>query len=220
MTASPRRAQRIGYLVGALLGLAALVLPWLPGLQSLNTTGPPNIGHGNLACQDCHLPASQNKNKNPLETTYPFGYLTVSTKQCQSCHKRPGDLHNVDHYRKKPRFAKARARIAPHKCNSCHKQHSGKRVTIAPSFCSHCHQTFKLEHDPIKPSHKTLAHKNQWNTCLGCHDYHGNHVRRTPKQHDKALPLSRVLSYFQSGPSPYSKEKIRKPKKPKRKSGK
>lgn len=54
--AHPRRRQHLGLTIGAVVGLACVVLLQWPGWEHLHTKGPMNTGHAMLACQDCHQP--------------------------------------------------------------------------------------------------------------------------------------------------------------------
>ena len=74
-------------------------------------------------------------------------------------------------------------------------------------FCTHCHQDTSLEDDPITPTHVELVRRGSWNTCLQCHDFHGNHVRDTPLRLEEGVPEALILEYFLGGPSPYGDEK-------------
>jgi hypothetical protein len=52
------------------------------------------------------------------------------------------------------------------------------------------------------PHHQLIASK-KWNTCVQCHDYHGNHLRVTPVRLQDTLKLSQVIVYWQGGQDPY-----------------
>jgi hypothetical protein len=59
---------------------------------------------------------------------------------------------------------------------------------------------------PASPTHAELTTQGRWDTCMACHDYHGNHTQRVPTQMSRAVPQADVLSYFRGGPSPYGTE--------------
>ena len=107
-----------------------------------------------------------------------FGHQPVTNATCLECHDRPNDRHPVFRFFE-PRFAEAREQIQPQYCLSCHLEHSGKRVTTFEiTSCVHCHKDITLNHDPTTISHEDLIEAGQWESCLGCHDFHGNHVMK------------------------------------------
>jgi hypothetical protein len=61
----------------------------------------------------------------------------------------------------------------------------------------------KIEHDPVDVSHRELVATQQWNTCLGCHDYHGNHAAKAPRKVVHSHSLDAIRRYFDGGRSPY-----------------
>lgn len=65
-----------------------------------------------------------------------------------------------------------------------------------------------MKKDPISISHKRLVKSKQWKTCLGCHDFHGNHEMNLKTNVNEATSPKTLLDYFDTGISPYSKEKI------------
>src|SRR4029453_6484387 len=91
-----------------------------------------------------------------------------------------------------PRFAEARTELGAQSCVSCHREHKGKRVTVAPTSCSTCHQDIDLKPEPLDVSHRELAASKQWSTCLGCHDYHGNHKRVVQTRLEDAIPVAEI----------------------------
>ena len=64
------------------------------------------------------------------------------------------------------------------------------------------------------PSHAVLAANKQWDTCLQCHDFHGNHRRVTPKVAAGMIDRAAVDAYLTSGPDPYGTVKTAKAKEP------
>lgn len=175
-----------------------------------------NTGHEDLKCKSCHKPAPgtvrQQLQANLRyvlglrETAADFGQQDVGNEICLGCHDRPKDRHPVYRFLE-PRFAKAREQIQPQFCISCHLEHQGKRVTREESgYCVNCHKETKLKKDPINISHEQLIAQDRWESCLGCHDFHGNHVMKTKRVVEEAWSPERVRAYFGGGPSPYPKE--------------
>lgn len=216
-------SARIGYWTGlGVTCLAFIVLLW-PGQERFHALGPVNTGHANLACQDCHLLAPGTARQQIQANlrywlgmrTHPvaFQHQPVTNGQCLACHERPKDNHPTHRFNE-PRFAEARSAIHPELCASCHREHQGVRVTMELTFCSHCHQTLGLKNDPLDQKHDELVAANDWTSCMGCHDFHGNHVMQLKTKIADALPLENVLAYFRGAPSPYSDEKMYTAKEP------
>lgn len=82
------------------------------------------------------------------------------------------------------------------------------RATVAsPDYCQHCHEETQMKKDPLDISHETLVSTERWDTCLGCHDFHGNHVMEVPlRVHDATSP-DLIQAYLRGGDSPYPAEK-------------
>lgn len=207
-----RRRRRLGAALGSALGgLAVAAILW-PGLQQLRTPGPMNVGHEPLECASCHRAApgttrqqlqSNARSAIGLRTaSVDFGSRPVGNDVCQGCHERPNDRHPVYRFLE-PRFAEARAAIAPHECTSCHGEHVGRRATVEPDACRHCHAELSLASDPIAPTHADLVADGEWTTCLACHDFHGNHASAAPTTLAEALPEGAIRAYLAGGPSPY-----------------
>jgi hypothetical protein len=201
---------------GILCTLVLIVFLSLPQQEYLHKKGPMITGHTDLSCQSCHQKAKgtmrqqiQAKVKYLLSlrgSDAVFGSSDVNNETCQSCHEKPNDRHPVLRFTE-PRFVKARAAIAPHRCESCHREHSGARVTIQQDFCKNCHQDTNVKNDPLEISHQTLIKNNQWNTCLQCHDFHGNYVRKLTSSFQDTIPDFRIQEYFKDGVSPYGQMK-------------
>ena len=208
----------VGAGLGAVAGLVAIALLTFPEQGGLVAKGPLNTGHETLACQDCHTPVegstAQQLSANVhhwlglRETTIGFGSIDVGNAACLDCHERPEDRHPVSRFLE-PRFAEQRMHLKAHLCVTCHTEHQGVRVTQETlGFCTQCHQDTALEDDPIFPSHAELVETEAWNTCLQCHDFHGNHVRTTPVRLDDGVSEAQLWAYFTGGPSPYGDVKI------------
>lgn len=209
-------AARKGYQVGIVFSILLVIVLVLPRSERMRSIGPANTGHKSLVCQDCHKLAPgtvrQQLQANSLfrigvkEKSVDFGYYPVSNTECFACHNNPNDKHPVDRFEKD--FDQIKAYISPQECISCHKEHKEARVTTSYTFCSHCHQDLKLKNDPLDVSHKKLIEKNMWSSCLGCHDYHGNHIMELKTVVEEKIPVLEILKYFMGGSSPYSEEKI------------
>ncbi|MEX2584640.1 MAG: cytochrome c3 family protein [Gemmatimonadota bacterium] len=208
----PRRRL---YAVAALAPVLALGILLLPGRERLRAAGPANTGHAELACAQCHTPADGTvrqqvqANVRQLvglrESGADFLHKPVGNADCVACHRNEDDRHPVYRFNE-PRFQEAREAIAPQYCVSCHVEHSGKRVTAEPTLCVSCHADMEIREDPIEPTHAQLALLEEWASCLGCHDFHGNHVRTTPVSFDRVLSLIEVRSYLDGGPPIYGRE--------------
>ncbi|MCI0395404.1 MAG: cytochrome c3 family protein [Chloroflexi bacterium] len=215
---SLRRRQNIGLAAGSLLSLVVVGLWLLPVHTRWRTPGPMNVGHEELLCQDCHQPAEgtlrQQLQANARylfgwrETAAAVGSRDVDNVACLACHDQPDDRHPVFRFLE-PRFAEAREEIAPQFCLSCHLEHNGARVTVQDAaFCIHCHQETKVKDDPISTPHEELIAARRWETCLGCHDFHGNHVMETPVDVIDAFSTEEIMAYFAGGPPLYSNTKV------------
>jgi hypothetical protein len=65
-----------------------------------------------------------------------------------------------------------------------------------------------MKADPLDESHRMLVAEQRWATCLGCHDYHGNHARRAQRRLRDMLPVDAVAAYLAQGRDPYADTKI------------
>jgi hypothetical protein len=208
-----RWRQNIGYFLGATVGLLILAVLILPGMDDLHVFGPLNTGHENLACNSCHDPAAGTlRQQLQANIKYILGmrktpvdiiHKTVTNEVCLDCHSRPNDRHPAARFLE-PRFKDARQAIQPQLCTSCHAEHSGKRVTIESTYCVNCHTDLKVNNDPIEIPHAQLIADKRWQSCLSCHDFHGNHQMTTPTTMHDAVSQDMILSYFNGGLSPYS----------------
>lgn len=212
-----RERQNWGIFVGLLLGCLGLSILLWSGQDRIYAKGAANPGHENLECSACHRPATGNTRQQVQaevqhflgfrKSSPDFGNKKVDNEACLDCHSRPNDRHPVFRFGE-PRFAEARAAIDPMNCNSCHLEHTGKRVTVGMiTYCQYCHQDTRINNDPITIPHTTLIANKQWNTCLGCHDFHGNHVMpQTETDLSRVIPEEEIWAYFNGGASPYPKE--------------
>jgi len=55
--------------------------------------------------------------------------------------------------------------------------------------------------------HDRLIALNRWESCLGCHDFHDNHIMKAPKTVEQIIPAEKIRAYFQGGTSPYGDER-------------
>lgn len=213
---SGNSAVRTGaYAAGAVLALAAVAATLAPAGERFHAKGPQNTGHEALGCRECHTPAPgtvrqqlQAKVHHQLgwrRTTASFGHEPVGNAQCLSCHARDQDAHPVHRFLE-PRFAEARRTFGVAECVSCHREHEGVRATVAPTVCAACHAGMELKRDPLDVSHRHLASAGQWATCLGCHDFHGNHRRRAQTRIADAYSAAAIADYLAGGPSPYGSD--------------
>ncbi len=210
---------RRGLIIGAMgsLSLAvALYAVGAPDHLGLLHPGPMTVGHESLLCGDCHRPAPGTTRQQlqanvahwlalrdqPAE----FGFLPPASHDCLACHERPADRHPVNRFRE-PRFLEALDRIDARACSHCHEEHSGRRVSDRGDYCSACHGDLRLRDDPLDESHASLADREQWQTCLACHDFHGNHAREAPVRLADRIDAARIESYLADGPDPYAPRK-------------
>jgi ferredoxin-NADP reductase len=181
--------------------------------------GSYNTGHENLHCEDCHFEADGNlrqqvqhnvktflgmhENKNYVDV----GHERVGNEACLTCHQRPNDRHPVSRF-KEIRFAEQRRELGIHECRACHGEHTGTRMSILPSnYCKSCHENTEVKDDPLDIPHEELFNDNQWQTCLQCHDFHGNHIYKVPSQMKDTIPLLDVHLYLEGEKVIYSTRK-------------
>jgi uncharacterized CHY-type Zn-finger protein len=208
----PSRRRRVGSVLGSVI--ASLVLAGLawPGNEHWSAAGPMNTGHEQLSCDSCHRPAPGTvRQQLQANARYAiglraepvdFGERRVENADCLSCHERPFDRHPVSRF-SEPRFEKARAAAGVQRCAGCHREHTGTRVTSAMTVCENCHSDVKLRADPLDVSHAQLAQEGRFSTCLGCHDFHGNHVMKLAKNMSEVFAPEQIEAYLHGGRSPY-----------------
>lgn len=214
---SPTRAPALSfrfkaYVAGAVLALAPLLM-LLPQAEAARPHGHPNVGHEQLKCVACHTEAPgstrqtlQAKAKHAVglrQTGAVAGMQPVTSATCVQCHANPDDRHAPNRFLE-PRFEKARAETGAQQCVSCHREHSGVRVTIpAATYCVSCHQDLKVKDDKVSPTHDFLVQNKRWETCMQCHDYHGNHKWNAPLRLQDAPTLEVLDKYLKGGSSPF-----------------
>lgn len=199
---------------GALSAAAVAVLALLPAVERALAVGPANTGHDDLACVECHdeargtmrqqIQANTRHLVGTRETPADFIHAPVDNSVCNDCHRREGEDRHPSFRFKEKRFDEAREAIAPQLCVSCHAEHEGGRVTtVEADYCTHCHQEFEIAEDIITPLHQDLADGERFETCLQCHDFHGNHVMEEPMDLDAAWSIEEVEAYLDGGDDPY-----------------
>jgi hypothetical protein len=210
-------------LVALLSAGIALILYLMPEVASALSPGRMMAGHEALGCETCHK-AAPGTMRQQIQANIAywigrrnegaaFGNRPVASADCIVCHSRKDDHHPIHRFRE-PRFLEAVNQLDARTCLSCHVEHKGKRVAAGSEQCRFCHARLILKDDPINIPHATLALTGQWTTCLGCHDFHGNHVRETPKALQARIEVERIEAYLRDGPSPYGTQKREEARKP------
>jgi len=215
-------AKAYGYLVGLCLSVIMIFLLLQQDVDTWHSSGPLNPGHEKLACNECHI-SSDGTIRQQLQanvqylledrkTESDFVYTKIGNKQCVACHDREDD-HHPSYRFNEPKFKEARELIHPELCISCHQEHLAKRVSqFKPTDCQICHKEMHIEEDSITVPHHELIERKDWDTCLGCHDFHGNHDMKIEKTVGRHIKFNRILDYFNTGSSPYSGDIINKAK--------
>ena len=201
---------------GAFAAVAVASLALIPALERFLAVGPANTGHEDLDCVSCHDPARGTMRQQlqanarwalgQRETPADFVHAPVGNSVCNDCHDREGEDRHPSFRFKEARFDEAREAIAPQLCVSCHMEHLGGRVTVEGDYCTHCHQEFEIDEDIIEPKHQALADEERFDTCLQCHDFHGNHRMEEPEDLDGAWSIDEVRAYLDGGEDPYGED--------------
>lgn len=212
-----RKRQYIGSLIGIGIGLIIFII--LPQKQAEDylSLGPMNTGHEGLSCNACHTDAKgtlmQQLQSNisyafgQRRTSADFGTENVDNKKCLECHDRPNDRHPTFRFLE-PRFKDAIAEINATQCETCHLEHNDTRVVFEDAnFCVNCHYDLEVKNDPIDVPHSILIEQKEWNTCLQCHDFHGNHVYKVAEKMKDTIPLKEIRAYLAGGKDPFSNKK-------------
>lgn len=209
--------RRSGYLAGAVAVVGLLILLSTPDAQWLQAAGRPTPGHEGLACEACHVPAPGTFRQQVQAgvryllgmrgSPVAIGKAPVEDARCEACHERPGDRHPLA-VLSGTQFVGAQAEHGVHHCTGCHREHHGARVTAPPTICSECHRDIEVKDDPIQPSHATLFAADRWETCLQCHDFHGNHDLSSgpydcAAEMEEAFDVAAVRRYLLDGPRVY-----------------
>ena len=210
------KRQKIAYSLGLFLNGIVVFILLQPQTSSWHAHGPIQSGHADIECADCHRKSTGTVRQqlqakvqyllgNRIEDIH-VGSQPVSNTQCLACHERDTDNHPVHRFNE-PRFAKVRAKLMPQTCLGCHMEHTGKRVTQDIDICQNCHEELSIKQDPITTPHVQLVKQKQWQTCLGCHDFHGNHVMDLPNTLTNLISKESLELYFSDGDSPYPEQR-------------
>jgi hypothetical protein len=97
---------------------------------------------------------------------------------------------------------------------SCHAEHKNRRVLAKADQCDLCHAKLVVKNEQVDIAHTTLIAKADWPSCLGCHDYHGNHRRKAQTTFNARFSRAAIDAYLANGPSPYGDVKKVKGKQP------
>ncbi len=200
-------------LITLVVGMASL---FTQGFASFVAHGPIMKGHEDIQCTGCHtrgdggmrqqvqanLAYALGKRSHSVN----YGFQPVTSVQCLECHSRPNEKHPVYRFNE-PRFAEVRQQLAANSCLGCHIEHTGVRVSVGETFCSHCHSDLSLENDPLDVSHDFLVSEERWSSCLGCHDFHGNHQRTAQTRVANAFHVDVVRDYLRNGADPFGSHK-------------
>ena len=186
--------------------------------KSLIAHGPIQVDHADVSCAGCHVDARGSLRQQIQANLFyflgqrahpaDFGMEEVTSDTCLSCHERPNDRHPIYRFQE-PRFVEAVAKVEATNCLGCHSEHEARRVVadVGLGFCSACHEGLEMKDDPLDVPHVTLIADKNWNSCMGCHDFHGNHPVQAPKLLREAASPEAVADYLAQGVSPYGTEK-------------
>ncbi|MFV2055448.1 MAG: cytochrome c3 family protein [Thiohalomonadales bacterium] len=218
----PINKRMLAYVTGGSISMVIITVLVLPSNSDLHAHGPMNIGHEKVQCSGCHKMATGTLRQQLQAYTKYFlglrerpvtvGYSQVSNDACVYCHDRPSDTHPVYRFME-PRFSKVRAKLQAQTCIFCHKEHTARRITIDRIFCRYCHEKLSIKNDTLSTSHAKLVIRKDWKTCLGCHDYHGNHRRKVTTDLSKIIADTEVKKYFDGTLSLYGNDKKHKVRK-------
>ncbi|MCB4798096.1 cytochrome c3 family protein [Neotamlana laminarinivorans] len=212
-----RTRQVIGGIIGLVVGALVFVLLSLESNEEYVSVGPMNTGHEELSCFACHADAKGNLIQQVQSNTshafgfreegVDFGTQDVTANNCLECHDRPNDRHPIYRF-SEPRFSDAIKNIDATTCVTCHSEHHGERVTLGKiDYCMNCHQDLSVESDPLDISHKDLISQEKWETCIQCHDFHGNHRYEVPTQMKDTFSLKSISNYLKGDKDPYGMDK-------------
>ncbi|MEM1302709.1 MAG: cytochrome c3 family protein [Pseudomonadota bacterium] len=187
-----------------------------PEAMTLLSHGPIQKGHAGVQCSACHkaspgtIRQQTQANLRHLvglrDTPADFGYVEVTSKQCVACHERPNDRHPIYRFQE-PRFADAVEQVNATSCLGCHSEHNAELAFADPTICVACHEDLTVKNDPVDVPHVTLIAEERWGTCLGCHDFHGNHARKAQVTLALAYDPAVIRDYLGQADSPYGSTK-------------
>lgn len=208
-----------GYIIG---GIVSVVLLWLLSLSTfhfLRMPGALHNGHETLACNECHEQAEGSFRQQiqaniryligQRSTLASFNFVVPDNNDCLACHQREDDRHPVYRFNE-PRFSEARKAVQAQFCVSCHQQHQGVMFTADAQNCRYCHKDMRLNDDPLTTSHQSLIKQKRWDSCLACHDFHGNHQMQIPITDDAMLDKKALSDYLAGkiNSDPYAEKKL------------
>lgn len=213
---TPDKIRRMSLFMLLPVSLTGFSVVSVSSMKFVTAYGPIQSGHENITCVQCHArPVASWRQQIQANFRHfigtriepvDFGFHPVTSSTCLSCHERPNERHPIYRFRE-PRFQKLEITVDATSCLGCHSEHTNERAHVELGFCSSCHGALTLEFDPIDISHEILINDQRWDTCLGCHDFHGNHAYEVPTQVEQAFSASDLRNYLQSGKSPYGTSK-------------
>lgn len=214
-----RKRQFYGILIGLVTAIILVSsLLFIKPAEEYLSIGPMNTGHEGFSCNTCHTDAKGNWVQQIQSNTecaiglrkdmVEFGSLPPDTKKCLACHERDNDRHPTHRFLE-PKHKKAINKIDATNCTTCHDEHNGVRVSLLNgNYCMNCHSNTKIKKDPLDTPHSKLFKEGMWNTCLQCHDFHGNHQsHEAPTLMTDTIPLQKISTYFKGGKDPYGQTK-------------
>ena len=211
---SPALIRRLALVSLVPMALLATAVLTRPEAMTLLSHGPIQKGHTEVACSGCHedsvgtIRQQTQANLRHLvglrSTPADFGFAPVTSEQCVACHERPNDRHPIYRFRE-PRFSEAIAQVEATSCLGCHTEHTptGRDRTDILHRLSQGSGTEIRSGCP----HVTLIAEDRWGTCMGCHDFHGNHARKAQTTLALAYDPDDIRAYLQQAPGPYGTDK-------------
>lgn len=214
---TPDKIRRMALFLLLPVGALAIASMSISSVKTSLAHGPIQAGHQGLECQQCHIaPDATWRQQIQANVKYvlgsrpdpvDFGYHEAASDTCLGCHERPNERHPIYRFRE-ARFQHDEMTIDATTCLNCHSEHTDARAFVQVDFCKSCHGDLVLKNDPLDISHVSLIENEQWATCLGCHDFHGNHTYDVPTRVDDAFSVESIRDYLGSGSSPYGTEII------------
>ncbi len=208
-----------GYIIGVIVSVVLLGVLSLSIFHSLRMPGALHNGHETLGCDECHEQAEGSFRQQiqanlrylfgQRSTPASFNFIVPDNKDCLACHERDDDQHPVYRFNE-PRFSEERKVIQVQLCVACHQQHQGEMFTANVQNCRYCHKDMRLNDDTLTTSHQTLIEQERWDSCLACHDFHGNHQMQIPTTDAAMLDKKRLGDYLAGtiNSDPYAEKKI------------
>lgn len=211
-TLSTKSLRKTALAVGLPVAVAGIIVLQAAPAKTVIAHGPIQSGHADISCDGCHTPSAGTIRQQIQanlhyalgwrETHADFGFGPVSSDQCIDCHERANDRHPIYRFNE-PRFVEVLQTLDAASCLGCHSEHQAEVAFVEPQFCRNCHEDLRVKNDPIDVPHHDLISQKQWESCLGCHDFHGNHKRDTQLVLKDVIPIQEIRAYLADGPSPY-----------------